>query len=303
MPTPCLPSHRLTSHITPQTFIGSILGHLGKAWVLLFVLLLIALRANAAYAAPCPEAYAWYAAVDQNNYATYEEACVAWLPHADFGRGLIFVHALPSPTKSEAACMVTGPLGGYEWPEYYAAVRPIECVLEDASCPEGNPTLPASGIKIHREELNASNGLSSLPIRLSYRSRYSGVSRLYGQLDGTWLHNYQSAVHPAGAWWDDTHSTSTSITYIARPNGAVYRFEQKDASSPWTSIETADTLTQTASGWRLKRAEDDATETYNAQGKLLNIQQRNGLKTTLQYNTQNQLTRVTHPYGRTLTFN
>jgi len=87
-----------------------------------------------------------------------------------------------------------------------------------------------------------------------------------------------------------------------RPKGAAYRFEQNDGSSAWTSIETADTLTQTASGWRLKLADSDAIETYNASGKLVSIQQRNGLKTTLKYDTQGQLICVTNPYGRFLTF-
>ena len=173
--------------------------------------------------------------------------------------------------------------------------------FEDETCPEGNPTLPAPGVKIHREDLIASNSLNSLPLSLSYRSRYSAVSS-YELTDGAWRHNYQTAVYSRGIWWNGSHTVSSSATYVTRPNGAAYRFEQKDASSPWTSIETADALTQTASGWRLKRAEDDATETYNAQGKLLSIQQRNGLKTTLKYDTQGRLVRVTHPFGRTLRF-
>lgn len=174
--------------------------------------------------------------------------------------------------------------------------------FEDETCPEGNPTLPASGVKIHREDLIASNEVNTLPLSLSYRSRYSGVTN-FNLSDGMWLHSYQAAVYSHGTWWNGSFYMSTNATYIARPNGAVYRFEQKDTSSPWISIETDDTLTQTASGWRLKLAASDAIETYNASGKLVSIQQRNGLKTTLKYNAQNQLMRVTHPYGRTLKFN
>jgi len=175
--------------------------------------------------------------------------------------------------------------------------------FEDETCPVDNPTLPASGVKIHREELIASNGVNTLPLSLSYRSRYAAVTN-YEITDGAWRHNYQSAVYSRGIWWNanGSHYVQSYSTYVMRPNGAAYRFEQKDGSSAWTSIETDDTLTQTASGWRLRLADSDATETYNASGKLVSIQQRNGLKTTLKYDTQGQLIRVTHPYGRYLTF-
>ncbi|MEW5823224.1 MAG: hypothetical protein AB1766_02650, partial [Pseudomonadota bacterium] len=161
--------------------------------------------------------------------------------------------------------------------------------FEDESCPVNNPTLPGSGVKIHREDLIAASGISSLPISLSYRSRYSGITSL---ANGGWIHNYQASIQ---------HQIGTNA-YIVRPNGAVYHFERYNASSPWTSIETDDELTQTTSGWQLKLADSDAIETYNASGSLVSILQRNGLKTTLNYNEQNQLVQVAHPFGRTLKF-
>ena len=163
-------------------------------------------------------------------------------------------------------------------------------VYEDHSCPVGNPTLPGQGVKTHTETLITANGITSLPLNLTYRSKYSGDTRLP---NGAWLHSYQHMVH---------HKPNGAYVYISRPDGRVFRYDEKSTDLVWVSTETFDKLTETSSGWQLNVLENDSIETYDLSGRLQSIRQRNGSTTTLHYNAQQQLTTVTAPLGRTLDF-
>ena len=55
-------------------------------------------------------------------------------------------------------------------------------------------------------------------------------------------------------------------------------------------------------GWQYGVQASGTVETYDINGKLQSVRERNGRTTTLAYNAANQLTTVTAPSGRTLSF-
>lgn len=179
--------------------------------------------------------------------------------------------------------------------------------VEDASCPVGNPVLPALGIKLHSETDYAGAGAHPLNFTRFYRSRWpAGLS----ERGNVWSHNWASEIAPVvGA--------PTRTVRTMRPDGSIRSFTQAAAAAgqppaAWQAdAGLHDQLTELldingrTTGWTLRAFADDSTETYDALGKLLNVRQRNGWKATLTYANPavpGQLTSVSNHFGRQLRF-
>ena len=146
---------------------------------------------------------AWYAGADKNNYGDPRSACLAWLPFADFGRGLKFLRAdlaYPGEPDRGAKCMVTGPNGGVEWAEYNAAIRNLDCPILPPdppclTCPcpndgpaEGlatpNPIVPAVAEKIRIDTDIQTAAIPGVSVGRVYRSgRVGGGTSVFDLIE------------------------------------------------------------------------------------------------------------------------
>lgn len=167
---------------------------------------------------------------------------------------------------------------------------------EDATCTVGNPALPASGVKLHSETDLEGAGNSALMLQRFYRSKFS-AAEIPGNKN--WSHTYSARLY---------RSPLPRDLVAMRSDGSVWRFQFDPVALKWSSSETRSQLVESrnpqgvSTGFQLLDFSNDATETYDAAGKLLNIRQRNGWTTTLQYNAQQHLASVTNHFGRQLTF-
>ncbi len=117
--------------------------------------------------------------------------------------------------------------------------------------------------------------------------------------------------------WTSNWLRGLDISFVADPyvtpqvmasneGGSVSIFTQNGAT--WNSPGTQDTVQSVAdtsgkiTSWQYMVAATGAVETYDANGKLQSLRERNGRTTTLTYNAANQLTTVTGPSGRSQTF-
>lgn len=171
---------------------------------------------------------------------------------------------------------------------------------EDKSCPFGNPVLPALGIKIHTETDYQGVGAHPLTFTRLYRSSWpEGLS----QDKQYWRYNWALRIVPI-------EGSPIRMVRLLRPDGSVRSFTAPGQPHlPWNPDPGfQDKLTEQqdgnkkTTGWTLRVFEDDSTETYDAQGKLLSVRQRNGWTMTLSYhpNNPNQLTTITNHFGRQL---
>ena len=144
--------------------------------------------------------------------------------------------------------------------------------IEDQSCPINNPTLPATGTKAHYETHYQGTGKDALVWQWSYTSRYSAWQ--VQQAQGHWMHSY-------GRRLVSTADVEGRL-FVVRGSGAVHAYDTQNGP-PWRSSDSADELviekdgSGQVSGYRLKVAQDDSTEYYDATGRLLKIGNYSGL--------------------------
>ena len=168
----------------------------------------------------------------------------------------------------------------------------------------GNPVNPALGTKTHRETVYTAG---ATPASLKFEWLYS-------------TNMYKTVVKTAG--WSHTFSRAigrmpNGFPFAYRENGFIAKF--KLSGGVYTpDADTADRLTRETDasgntiGWTYYVATSEDTETYDAKGKLLAIQNRAGATLQLTYSDGNtpvgiapipdQLIRVTDPMGRQLNF-
>ncbi|PLC39842.1 RHS repeat protein [Ralstonia pickettii] len=161
---------------------------------------------------------------------------------------------------------------------------------EVKACPVSHPVYPGTGAKTLTERDDA--GSEELPISRTYRSdlrfRTNGAA-------GGWMFNWQRALDVAVV-----NSYSSSPITTLRDGGTVRVFSK--SGTVWTTSGIRDTIEHVGSNWVYKAPTEGIEETYDAQGNLLSVRERNGHTTALQYTTTGQLTKVTAPSGRSLTF-
>ena len=155
----------------------------------------------------------------------------------------------------------------------------------------GNPLNPANGNKFQKETDYVGNGPYPLTFQRYYNSRQSTGPFLDGF---RWRHTYMRSLKSAN---------NGNVVVAMRPDGRALYYNASDATNYWTPTNTfitPETLTRTATGWTYLN-EQDETETYDTNGRLLSMSDRHGLVQTMVW-TNGQLSQVTDPVGRTLAF-
>lgn len=177
----------------------------------------------------------------------------------------------------------------------------------DSSCPVGNPIYPGTGIKILTEQDFIDTSANSLSFKRTYRSNYQMLPR--GGFGGLWQHQWQKRLDLS-----NLSASSPDITAL-RSDGTIIRFAGQGNGwvadgNKYGSLQAVLNGSGAVTGWRLLETSSDITETYDADGKLLSIQERNGWTTTLSYSDASTpasiaphgalLIKVQNNFGRTL---
>jgi len=163
----------------------------------------------------------------------------------------------------------------------------------------GNPVSVGNGVKTQIEPDYAGEG----PFPLEYTRTYLSYLPNGSPVGHKWMATYfQRLVLSDGA----TAMAAPEAVMAQRPDGGWQQYNLRSGSYV-TNGDNAqrieritDGLSRTT-GWRLTVL-DDSVETYDADGLLLSITNRAGLKQTLGYNAAKQLVSVADDYGRTLRF-
>ena len=194
-------------------------------------------------------------------------------------------------------------------PKYYCA-RLLSNPDNRKGCASGNcPTFAGNPI-------NVGNGN-----KLEIETDYSGqgpypliFTRTYNGLDTPVTAAYTSEVRPIGAHWRHSYdrrielytSTYFSTVTALRPDGRQLLFNL--SGTAWVpDADIVDRLVRltdgggTPTGWTYTST-DDEVEEYDANGRLISITHRTGLKQTLGYDGNGRLASVTDPFGRQLQF-
>jgi YD repeat-containing protein len=164
--------------------------------------------------------------------------------------------------------------------------------LPDQTCTVGHPVSPATGAKV-KEQVDYT-GAGAAP--LSFVRSYNSDPRM------GWTHNWAKRLdlfgHPFVIW--AYRGSSSRMAFTDQDSAGT-----ADAYRP--VLPSRDLLSNTLdangniSGWTLYVFEDDSVERYDAYGRLLSVQMRNGWRYTLTYKS-GRLDKVTNPFGRTLQF-
>ena len=180
----------------------------------------------------------------------------------------------------------------------------------------GDPVIAVTGNLFHEESDWRGAGVGALTLTRSYNS-WAGLS---AHQYGFGLAAYRS---PFGVGWSFTYGGALFANSmpplrsvkVLRPDGRVLIFEQRNGN--WQS--DGDVVEQLSArlgpsgrlvGWTLVTAEA-STETYDEQGRLLEIMDRGGLQTRLAYGSAPKLDglgrpgaplEVTDAFGRTIAF-
>lgn len=232
---------------------------------------------------------------------TQNEACEATYTYRKAtatSPGLNFYAWEVVPRSSGNLCFIRGvqgnadatviyPLSEYKYPE-------APSLAQDApeSCPVGNPTFPGSGTKTHMEHVYEASFANPLRFDFKYRSRSDAIVQTAG-----WSSTYSRRIAVFG----------NAIVVIDDDGGARVH---NDIGKPneWRSADAQNVVNQTfdsagqKTGWIAQNFKDDSVETYNTEGQLLSIKQRNGWVTSMQYGTNRKLVSVTNQFGRRLVF-
>ncbi|WP_307592892.1 RHS repeat-associated core domain-containing protein [Variovorax paradoxus] len=159
-----------------------------------------------------------------------------------------------------------------------------------------NPILPASADKFRFEPDFTSTGPSPLSFARIYRSTWGAdASRATGPLGKAWTHNHAIALSAFPA-------VSPMRASIVDAQGHQRVFSNPTGDSNWTPTNSADTLSRRSDGtWVYRRADDDVTLNFTADGSPQTQTQRNGWVTTYTYNAAGQLATVVNSFGLALT--
>jgi YD repeat-containing protein len=208
-------------------------------------------------------------------------------------------------------------------PPFYVEINPT-CKrpgsVEDGTC-EGNPVLVGSGQKLHRQLVYQGAGAHPLRFEFTYRSPVQHWTYWHAYELKPWRHNYDRRVS----------DRDRGVVHLYRPDGNVYSLRSAlpvynvNPSNPLESLvpmpapgsgqpvvwadpyhpqrgslmQMRDALDRTT-GWLYRSFDDDSVETYDAQGRLLSVAERNGWTTTLTYDAQGRLITLTNAFGRQL---
>ena len=172
---------------------------------------------------------------------------------------------------------------GYQPDATTVACAPIP--VEEASCPIGNPGLPGTGRKLHHETDYIGAGAHPLTLRRLYRNAWT---------DGAVTRGLTALPAFEGGW---RLSVQSSLTLLAdaklrafRSDGSVIAFEpSSNVANTWVPLGGHDKVVATIdaggtrTGFVYSAWANDQTESYDREGKLLTLRERNGWTTVLFY--------------------
>ncbi|WP_354398731.1 RHS repeat-associated core domain-containing protein [Variovorax sp. OAS795] len=158
-----------------------------------------------------------------------------------------------------------------------------------------NPILPATAEKFRSEPDFTDSGPAPLSFVRTYRSTWgTDAARPVGPLGKAWSHNHAMALTV-------TPAVSPTAVSITTGEGFLRTFFKATGAATWSATNSADTLNQNGDGsWSYRRADDDTTLSFTANGKLQTLAPRNGWATVFTYNGAGQLTTIGNGFGRTL---
>jgi len=175
-----------------------------------------------------------------------------------------------------------------------------QCLLET-----DNLLAIGTGSKKHVDVDFVDTRAGHLQLVRHYNSNYS---RIVGKRQDPSL-NYEPASGMFGANWRSSYERS--IYYPGGPSGtlagrygedATFHFFNRQPDGSWVSNSgVRETLLQTASGWRYRRA-DDSVEIYDTSGRLQSVHYVDGTASTLAYDAAGALYSVQSSTGESLTF-
>ncbi|MBX9399686.1 DUF6531 domain-containing protein [Lysobacter sp. BMK333-48F3] len=163
----------------------------------------------------------------------------------------------------------------------------------------GNPVSVATGVKTEVEVDYQGEG----PFPLSFVRTYSSYLPNGSPIGHKWSSNYHQSLRlPDGA----TAMEAPEAVLAQRSDGGWQQYVLRagsyvaNADMPERMERITDGLGRTTQ-WRLHTG-DDTVETYTAEGRLIELTDRSGLRQVLTYNGEGLLERVSDPYGRSLQF-
>lgn len=138
-------------------------------------------------------------------------------------------------------------------------------------------------------------GPGALSFERSYHSLWANqpaLARTESGLGAAWSHSHAIRLEQAG-------NTQATVT-ISFGSGYSRYFTKPVGALIWSALNGADVLTQTASGWIYRRADDDATLVFDVGGRLQSEVRRNGWSTVYNYNGAGLLASIGNGFGSTL---
>ncbi|MBT9520757.1 MAG: RHS repeat protein, partial [Dechloromonas sp.] len=249
---------------------------------------------------------------------------IAW----DREHMLCLVPTYPYPLASPPATITQSWLdyGDYEWlgrvylkfkyMDNLSGLHDGACTLADSPKADrgkpacdltiGNPINMGTGNKYEALRLLTIGGDESWDFSLHYNSILevqSSTSSLGNSLGKSWQHSHSNYLRAISASIDDG---SPLVLSVMRNDGRMVGFSRLDGA--WfTSKDVVDTVQEIVDtqghviGWRYRDAGTDQVETYDGDGKLLEIKNQRGRTWTLGY-TLGFLSSITDSFGRALLF-
>jgi YD repeat-containing protein len=168
-------------------------------------------------------------------------------------------------------------------------VRCVPDLLMELTCPAGNPTAPARGAKLETSVDYQGAGAHPLIFERKYNSRALTTTDNPFSATAPWSHNYARTLQPQGVPNVSGSVIAQLMLYSSSVDQRLLYRLQTDGTWLADTPGNRNTLTeikdvaQVRTGWQHKLWADDTVETYNADGVLLTVKQRNGWTTTLTY--------------------
>jgi RHS repeat-associated protein len=166
----------------------------------------------------------------------------------------------------------------------------------EGNCPTQNPVRPfAQEKRLTVADFSGGGGLDVVR-RYNNQSRYPADPQAASMLGPRWSTNWESRLEPNGA----------SNVRVLRPDGTQIQFSLSGGLwSPWqgetSTLAAVAGAPEGTAAW-LFRDRNDRVEAFAADGRLLYVEQRDGSRFDLQYDTNSRLQRVTDRDGRSIDF-
>jgi RHS repeat-associated protein len=164
---------------------------------------------------------------------------------------------------------------------------------------QGNPITPDRGYKYQTETDYVGTG----PFPITFERRYVSYLPNGGPLGHKWASRYFSRIKLAP---DAAPNVRPDAVLAARGDGALFQFIYRNGAYVIggdipEKLERTSNFFGHTTGWIYTTGLDEV-ETYDADGRLVEIRNRAGLTQSLDYNDKGQLVRVTDDVGRFLSF-